>query len=245
MGLQVPEVRSGWYLSLYPTAGEGGGSFRYARPCKPGGGPPDPARSATEAARQARTKARRYCAANRLNRLGTLTYAGSGCHDPRELRGHVAGFFRALRGELGGKPLAYLWTAEWHKTGHGLHVHFAVGRYVPRQLIQRAWGRGFVHIKHLGDLPVGSTSLDESRQAARYLSKYVGKAFDERRAPGLHRYEVAQGFQPGRVRLYGRTAEQVVAGASEQRGAVPAYQWSSDEAVDWRGPPALWASWAG
>lgn len=245
MGLQVPELRSGWYLSLYPTAGEGGGSFRYARPCRPSGGPPDPERSATEAARQARTKARRYCAANRLNRLGTLTYAGAGCHDPRELRGHVAGFFRTLRGELGGAPLAYLWTAEWHKTGHGLHVHFAVGRYVPRHLIERAWGRGFVHIKLLGDLPVGSTSLEESRQAARYLSKYVGKAFDARRVRGLHRYEVAQGFQPGRVRLYGRTAEQVVAAASEQMGAEPAYQWSSDEAIDWCGPPALWASWAG
>jgi hypothetical protein len=83
MGLREPDLRSGWYLSLYPQAGEGGGSFRYSRPCKPAGGPPDPERSAIEAARQARTKVRRYCAANRLNRLGTLTYRGAGCHDPR------------------------------------------------------------------------------------------------------------------------------------------------------------------
>lgn len=245
MGLRVPELRSGWHLSLYPTAGEGGGSFRYARPCRSAGGPPDPERSAREAARQARTKARRYCASNRLNRLGTLTYAGAGCHDPRELRTHVSSFFRTLRADLGGKPLAYLWTAEWHKSDHGLHVHFAVGRYVPRQKIERAWGRGFVHIKHLGDLPVGSTSLDESRQAARYLSKYVGKAFDARRVPGLHRYEVAQGFQPHSVRLYGRTAEEVLSVASEQMGDAPTYQWSSADALDWQGPPAVWASWAG
>lgn len=112
---------------------------------------------------------RRYCAANRLNRLGTLTYRGVGCHDPKELRAHVGGFFRTLRPDLGGKPLPYLWTAEWHKSDHGLHVHFAVGRYVRRDLIERAWGRGFVHIKLLGDLPVGSTTLDEARQAARYL----------------------------------------------------------------------------
>ena len=244
MGLREPEVRSGWYLSLYPLAGEGGGSFRYARPCKSSGGPPDPERSAIEAARQARTKVRRYCAANRLNRLGTLTYRGAGCHDPKELRTHVGGFFRTLRADLGGKPLPYLWTAEWHKSDHGLHVHFAVGRYVRRDLIERAWGRGFVHIKLLCDLPVGSTTLDEARQAARYLSKYVGKAFDERRSPGLHRYEVAQGFQPDRVRLYGRTADEALTVASRQMGAAPAYQWSSSEALDWHGPPAVWASWA-
>jgi hypothetical protein len=187
---------------------------------------------------------RRYCAANRLNRLGTLTYRGAGCHDPKELRAHVAGFFRCLRADLGGQPLPYLWTAEWHKSDHGLHVHFAVGRYVRRDLIERAWGRGFVHIKLLGDLPVGSTTLDESRQAARYLSKYVGKAFDERRVPGLHRYEVAQGFQPDRVRLYGRTADEVLTVANRQMGSEPAYLWSSTEALDWQGPPAVWASWA-
>lgn len=113
-----------------------------------------------------------------------------------------------------------------------------------RDLIERAWGRGFVHIKLLGDLPVGSTTLDEARQAARYLSKYVGKAFDERRVPGLHRYEVAQGFQPDRVRLYGRTADEALTVASRQMGTEPTYQWSSTEALDWKGPPAVWASWA-
>jgi hypothetical protein len=53
---------------------------------------------------------RRYGAANRLNRLGTLTYRGEGCHDPRALRGDLAGFFRELRAGLGGGPLPYLWA---------------------------------------------------------------------------------------------------------------------------------------
>ena len=43
----------------------------------------DPGRARAEAARRAAGKVRRYCAANRLNRLGTLTYRGEGCHDPR------------------------------------------------------------------------------------------------------------------------------------------------------------------
>lgn len=234
----------GWRLSLYPEAAEAGGSFCYSyQPDRQAGGVPDPQRSAQEAARRARGKVRRYCAANRLNRLGTLTYRGSGCHDPRKLRADVAEFIRELRQGLGGQALPYLWVPEWHKTDHGQHVHFAVGRYVQRQLIERSWGRGFVHIKLLGDLPVGSTSLHEARKAAGYLSKYVGKAFEQRRIPGLHRYDVAQGFQPEAQRLWGRTVDDVIDQATEQMGAEPARLWSSDEVEGWKAPPAVWMAW--
>ena len=190
---------------------------------------------------------RRYCASNRLNRLGTLTYRGEGCHDPVALRGHVRRFFRDLRSGLGGEPLAYVWVPEWHHTDHGLHVHFAVGRFVPRGLIESAWGRGFVHVKLLGDLPVGSTSLDEARVAARYLSKYVTKTFTDptARVQGLHRYGLAEGFQPSRVRLHGRSPDQVIDQASDLFGAPPAFRWSSAEVADWPGPPAIFAQWAG
>lgn len=149
----APRMSSaGWWLSLYPDAGEAGGSFRYSRRPKPAGGPGDPERAKLEAARRARGKMRRYCAANRLNRLGTLTYRASGQHDPRALRLEVAEFFRALRGHLGGDSIPYVWVSEWHKTDHGLHVHFAVGRYIARRVIERSWPHGFVHIKLLGDL---------------------------------------------------------------------------------------------
>jgi len=73
---------------------------------------PDVERSRVEAGRRARTKLRRYCAANRLNRFGTLTYAGAGCFDQQELRRDLGGFFKGLRGELGGKPLPYAWAPE-------------------------------------------------------------------------------------------------------------------------------------
>ncbi|MFW3169176.1 rolling circle replication-associated protein [Geodermatophilus sp. CPCC 206100] len=82
-----------------------------------GGGDPD--RSRKEAARRAARMVRRYCAHNRLNRLGTLTYRGTGCHDPSQLRRDVAQFFRTLRDLLGGAPFAYVWVPEWHKTDHG------------------------------------------------------------------------------------------------------------------------------
>jgi hypothetical protein len=175
---------AGWSLTVYPGAGEAGGSFRYSVPVQraPGGG--DPQRSREEAARRAGRKVRRYRAHNRLNRLGTLTYRGEGCHDPLQLRRDVAEFFRSLRDLLGGDPLPYVWVAEWHKTGHGLHVHFAVGRFVPRRLIEQAWSHGFVHIKLLGQLPAGSTARDEARVAARYLSKYVRKGLRHPSARG-------------------------------------------------------------
>ncbi|MCF6509723.1 hypothetical protein E9549_20340 [Blastococcus sp. MG754426] len=241
-----PLSPAGWFVTLYPGAGEVGGSFRYSVPVQrsPGGG--DPERSKEEAARRAARKVRRYCAHNRLNRLGTLTYRGSGCHDPRLLRRDLSEFFRVLRKLLGGTPFAYLWVPEWHKTDHGLHVHFAVGRFVARGLIERAWGHGFVHIKRLS-APSGSTAAglarDEARIAARYLSKYVRKGFDARRIPGLHRYEVAQRFQPETVRLRGRTFEDVMAQAAAAMGGDPDEVWTSDQSLAWQGPPALWAIW--
>ena len=167
---------AGWTLSLYATAGEAGGSFvssvRRQGLWVPAGSASDPARARAEAARRARKKMRVYCTANRLNRLGTLTYAGEGCHDPVRLRLDVAEFFRALRSDLGRGPFPYAWVPEWHKTGHGLHVHFAVGQFIPRGKIQAAWDRGFVHIKRLSDMPVGSSTWQEARRAAGYLSKY-------------------------------------------------------------------------
>jgi hypothetical protein len=234
-----------WVLSLYPEAGEAGGCLRVGESGGLGGWGGDPERAAAEAIRRARTKIRRYGVANRLNRLGTLTYAGEGCHEAEQLRADVAGFFRGLRPALGGERLPYVWVPEWHPGGHGLHIHFAVGRYVPQSLIREVWGRGHVHIKLIGDLPVGSGTLEEARVAARYLCKYVGKGLDDqRRRSGLHRYEVGQGFQPERVQLAGQSERAVLDLASERMGGPPKLVWRSSSVEGWHGPPACWAAWA-
>jgi hypothetical protein len=125
-------------LSLYPQAGEGGGCALARRGNEPSGNPPDAARSSAEASRRARAKLRRYCTANGLNRLGTLTYAGEGCHDARVLRGDVSEFFRALRSGLDAGPIPYAWVPQLHPGGHGWHVHFGLGRYVARRLIEQS-----------------------------------------------------------------------------------------------------------
>jgi hypothetical protein len=152
-------------------------------------------------------------------------------------------FFVDLRRLVGRGPFPYVWVPEWHKS-HGLHAHFAFGQYVKRSLIEEAWGRGFVHIKLLGNLPVGSTAVDEARVAAKYLAKYVWKTFDDADVPGLHRYEVAQGFQPARVRVFGRTLDQAMAEAAQVMGGRPVEWSTSDEWSSWTGPQAVSARWA-
>jgi hypothetical protein len=233
-----------WALSLYPDAGEGGGCLTVPRRALPTGGPPNAERAAEEAGRRARAKIRRYAAANRLNRLGTLTYRGEGCHDPARLRADLAVFFRELRAGLDAGRFPYVWVPQWHPGGHGLHAHFAVGRFVQRTLIERSWGNGFVHIKLLDGLPVGAGTLGEARLAARYLARYVGREMeDARRLAGLHRYEVAQGFQPAKIECYGTTAEDVIERASGYMGSVPEQVWLSSSVEGWHGPPACWAQW--
>jgi hypothetical protein len=239
---------AGWSLTVYPGAREAGGGFvsSYRPPRSVGikGQAADPERARAEAGRRARGKLRRYAAANRLNRFGTLTYRGEGCHDPRLVRADVGEFFRALRVCTGGQAFPYVWVPEWHKSGHGLHVHFVVADYIPRGVIERAWGRGFIHIKLIGDLGVGSGRLGEARKAAGYISKYVAKSFGDDRPAGLHRYDLAQGFQPAAVHITGCSADAVFAQASEVFGANPSYRWSSAEVPDWRGGVAIWGQWS-
>ena len=214
----------------------------------PGTPAADPDRAREEAGRRARTRLRRYCVENGLNRLVTLTYEGSGCHDQRQIRQDVGVFVRSLRRSLGGKPLPYVWVPEWHKTDHGLHMHLALGRYVRRSLLKAAWdapGAGFVHIRLLGDLPVGAGRVGEARRAAGYLGKYVTKSFgEEQRSRSLKRYEVAEGFAPKVLHLTGRSADEVTDMACEYMQAAPSTTWNSREVEGWKGAPAIALRWA-
>ena len=199
------------------------------------------------AASRARTKVRRYCVANRTNRFWTLTYEGEGCHDPAVLRDDLGQFFRGLRNELGGKPFPYVWVPEWHKTDHGLHAHFVVGRYINRTLIKAVWqrvpGHGFEKGRLIGDLGVGAGRVEEARIAARYIAKYMNKDVDVKHVLGLHRYDVAQGFQPKKITVHGPQLLEAIEKASELMGGYPARVSTSNEWPDWTGPSAVALSW--
>lgn len=238
------EVESGWRLSLYPEAAEAGGCF--VSPRRPWSGryavEPDEDRAMAEAIRRARGHVRRYAAANRLNRLGTLTYAES-CREPVRLRADLADFFKRLRNGLG-RAFPYVWVPEWHPGGHGLHAHFVVGRYIHYRAIRAAWGRGLVHIKLIGDLPVGSGAIEEARRAGRYVSKYIGKDLGSAGEAGLHRYDVAEGFGPKVRKLRGPSLDDVLAQAIEVMGREPVEVWDSADEPVWDRPHSVRVLWA-
>jgi hypothetical protein len=137
--LVTPDITVGWVVGLHPDAGEMSGTFHYRRPnrvCPVPGPAYDSDRCAVEAARRATVRLRRYAVANRLDRLGTATYEGAGLHDERALRRHVAHLFKRLRYDVIGEPFPYAWVPEWHKTDHGLHVHFGVDRFIDQQALE-------------------------------------------------------------------------------------------------------------
>lgn len=244
----VQPLQGAWRLRLYRDASEAGGAF--IRAPRDGaviqsrgtrGEAADPERASAMAARRAGSRLRRYVVANRLNRLGTLTYAEA-CFDERQVRKDVGDFFRKVKSEIDG-PFPYLWVPEWHEKGHGLHLHFVVGRYVKRSIIDEAWGRGFVHIKLLGQVPMGQGSLGESRRAAGYIGKYLRKGFAGGREFNLRRFDVARGFNPKSEIILGRSAEAVAIEASYRMGAAPSYVWRSLDQEGWIGPNAVWMTW--
>ena len=241
-GTKLVRVQGNWKAVLFADAGEAVVVFHSAGRLRAGVGESDPEEAKRVADRRARTSVRRYCAGNRLNRLGTLTYAGAGCHDALALRRDVAQFFRQLRRTMSVGAFPYLWTSEWHKAGHGLHAHFAVGQFVRRSVIEDAWSHGFVHIKLLGNLPYSSTSLEQARAAARYLAKYVSKTLDGQ-SRGLHRYEVAQRFAPRKETMRSTSEEGGLAWAAGVMGRDPDYFSESRQWHAYQGPPAVFVSW--
>ena len=235
-----------WQLSLCAPAGEGGGCLVTARTSEfrgVRGAAEDPERARAEAARRARTRVRRYCAANGLSRFGTLTYGPPFCTDPDQLRADMARFFRRLRTAQGQGPLPYLWVPEFHADGERFHAHYAMDRFVPRQRIAEAWGHGHVFIKLLSDMRVGAATWEESRRAAAYVSKYVSKTFTGPQVFGRQRYGVAEGFQPTVQRLTGKSRADVLQRAAEIIGRPPSKRWYSEDEEDWKGPPAVWFAW--
>ena len=240
------QLRAEWSFRLVPEAFEGGGAWitprRADRVQVAAGMAVDQSRSLQEAGRRARTAMRRYAVANRCDRMVTLTYA-SACDDRDQFVHDVHRFWVDLRSVMGGSARPYVWVPEWHKT-HGLHAHAAVSEYVPFSTVRDVWGRGRVRIERMAGAPVGqsrSVVAERARICARYLAKYIGKAFDdERRVLGRHRYEVGQGFQPASEVLTAATRDDVLRQACERMNAPAERLWFSPEDAEFT---AMWASW--
>jgi hypothetical protein len=197
------------------------------------------ARSAVEGGRRARRNITRYCVANRLQFMWTLTFAVAEW-DVDTARDAVSALMSKLAGWFG-QPFPYLYVFELHPgtdenpEGHGLHVHLGVPIFIDHGVMTELWGQGHTWVR--GPKRRGMAAAVSARSTARYVAKYVDKAVDEEHDFGRHRYEVAQGFTPQAERIRRWNLADGIRYAIEQFGQQPSYVWRSDEDPTWLGPP--------
>lgn len=228
-----------WQATCYPGAKEAVITLQPIEPLPkiPSGKPVDHERAEREASRRAKTKCRRLCVANGLDRLWTLTYETEP-ESEAEVLADVARFMRKMRALI--PKWRYLYVLERGSKNGRLHVHFATNAFVPKQTVAARWRHGFVDARRLSTGRGG-----DPRAAARYLSKYVSKAgSNEQRGRHRRRFIPGEGLRLTTVRTTSsdyicaeRSVETVMA------SGPPNHVWRSSESEDWRGPPCTVAFW--
>jgi hypothetical protein len=229
-----------WDLTVYRGAREAVMVRRCPRKPtegKPEGDPSDPERAATEAARRARAMVRRVCGEYRLDRLWTLTYREA-THDRDQALSDVQRFIKRLVRRVG--RVRYVAVFELHPGGHGLHVHLAIGRFLPKSVVAASWGHGFVDARRLAGK--GSKS---PAAAGRYLAKYLTKeAWVDHGMTSRQRYLRSEGMALNPTRLTADYPGTLLAVMNRfTQGARYTFEWTSLGHPDWRGPPAWFAMW--
>lgn len=226
-----------WAATGYPEAGEGSVYF-YAAPLEDerntGERGAGSERAKTEAERRARTTLRRYCVANKLDRLVTLTYRPDTLPDDwSDCWKDIERFRRRLFKVLG-ESVALACVIERGSQSDRLHVHCAVGQYIQKSDLEQAWGLGFVDIRKVKVSGVGKR--ERGRRAAAYLSKYLGKGSADRDFNGK-RYSVTRHFQARKVRTRVLGPTDGLEALLELLGGFVVSSWSSIGVEGWEGPP--------
>ncbi len=255
---QVERVAQWWEGNVYPDAGEviGWRETRLLHQGKETSYPPSVVRVRTvagsaappaiaesnrdRAARRAKSRLRRYCVANRLRYMWVLTFApdaeGLQEFDLRRAKRATAFWVkRALRAELGYRG-AYAIGWERHRSG-AWHVNVVIGERVEYEDVGRTWGHGNVWVSRFSSRQ-GESARDAARRAAAYVAKYVSKEFETVGEEGIHRYEVAQGFQLRVVRVFALSATGII----EEAGGQVVYRFDAPVSDSLRGPPIVWAA---
>jgi len=164
--------------------------------------------------------------------MWTLTYA-SKKYSRAAVVEDVQRFFIEWEKYQGKFPWVYV--LEMHKD-RSWHVHIAVqdSLFTDKLVLQKMWGHGLVQFDRR-KVAVSSSKRD-FRRLARYLTKYLGKDFEDEFEFGRHRYEVAQGFQPEKTVGRFESWELAKAWLVEQCPGV-SLSWSFNEMPEWVGPP--------
>jgi hypothetical protein len=96
----------------------------------------------------------------------------------------------------------------------------------------------------LGHKAEGAAPFVGYQKAARYLSKYLGKAFDTTEF-GCHRYERAQGYEITVERTIRHDMDDGREYAEQRFGYPVVFEWSSASDEEWEGPPLVVLFFAG
>lgn len=144
----------------------------------------DLAASRAASAKRARRAVRHRCKSLGLDVLGTLTYQEN-MQDRQRLLAHWKEFVRRVRRYI--PDFAYVAVVEAQKRG-ALHIHFATRR-LPRELQSNGVKvKSYNLLRAIWRSVIGGIGSfnDSSRKTrgsilkvSRYISKYVGKAFDQ------------------------------------------------------------------
>ena len=242
---------------MYPNAGESVVTWAPPRPLnrraatftggeRSGAEGEQAAENAARSLRRAVSTMRRFSVENQLTRYAVFTFAEP-VHDRRMALREWRRMSRLISRmeRTTGKPMPWLMWLELHPGGHGYHLNLLVGgKWLHQRAWSEIWGRGRVYIEKIR---TRRGAREDARAAARYAVAYAeghGKVLGEGRTGGEHRYEVSQGHQPLMVRCRAwEAADGRVEAIRAMGGEVPAYEWESGQAEDWRGPPVLFMSW--
>jgi hypothetical protein len=142
---------------------------------------------------------------------------------------------------------------EYGETNGRLHFHAALGRYVPKRLLEECWGEGFVEIRMLKARTKRHTpsQREQAGIVAGYLSSYLtddepdGEAAGGAEAPravgfNRRRYSISKGTVPEVVRFVSLGMFEAWTMAQTLCGHHLDEVWRSPTDDDsWRGPPLL------
>lgn len=208
--------------------------------------PPRPARTPeeveAESAARARKALERWHVQNQVDRLATSTFAGEQPESWSEVWEYVAAFRRRMYAAFPGIVISVV--IEGRPGGVGserLHVHYGFSQYVHKSVLRRLWGHGHTDIRRIGSKAQRLGKRERARRCARYLSKYVGKGFDQGGGRSRHgkRYSTTRGHTVRVVRRRFHTLAEAQAWCAQVVEGPVVEEWASSELEDWRGPP-IW-----
>ena len=212
---------------------------------------------------RAKQKVQDFMVFNQTTKMWTFTYAKK-CWSREQCVADLHEFVLKWRAYEHGRPFPYVWVIEQHEDG-SFHVHFAVraDHYTDFFALRRLWGHGRIQFDKQ------RKGRDGSRRSlcrlSSYMTKYLVKGFDDgilgggdldalmggdressavgpvrdALVHGSHRYEVAEGFQPGKVSRRFATHREAVAWMMELRPSLR-FVWFSGDDENW---PHAWPVW--